>query len=497
MGTVYLVGAGPGDPKLVTLRALELIQQADVIIYDFLANPQLLAFVKKGAELLYVGKQGSKHELAQQEINALLTRKGKEKEVVVRLKGGDPFIFGRGGEEAEILAEHGIAFEIVPGVTSAIAAPAYAGIPLTHRDYASSVAFITGHEDDRKKATTINWDGIAQGPDTLVFLMGVKNLKKIKERLIKGGRDPETPASVIRWGTTPEQQVVTGPLKEIDAIAKRAGITPPSIIMVGRVVDLRDKLGWFEKRPLFGRKIAVTRAPHQSLRLGGLLSEKGAQVIYVPTIAVTRIEPNRRLAKAIDNIDSYFCIIFTSVNGVSAFFDTLSVRGLDMRALAGIKILPIGHATASLLESKGIIPDLMPKEFTSEGIIEVLGQLDIRDCKFLLPRAEEARDVIVEYVRRKGGSCEVIPVYKTLLPEPPPKLAEKPDIITFTSSSTVNNFVKLFGTRVLGQSLIASIGPVTTKTLEKHGFRAHIEPKRYDIEGLVGAIEEYLAAQQS
>ena len=492
MGRVYLVGAGPGDMKLITIRGLELIQKADVIIYDFLVNKDLLRFARAEAEIIYVGKQASKHELPQHDINSLIVSKGREREIVVRLKGGDPFIFGRGGEEAQTLAENGIPFEIVPGITSAISVPAYAGIPLTHRDYASTVAFITGHEDEKKTASTIPWDELATGPDTLVFLMGVKNLKFIKERLINGGRDPETGACLIQWGTLPKQRVVTGRLREIDAIAQRGGIKPPAIIVVGNVIDLREHLKWFERRPLFGTRIAITRAPHQSLRFGELLTEKGADILYVPTIEITPIQPNKKLEQAVEAMSDYSYIVFTSTNSVSIFFETLFAKGKDMRALSGAKILPIGQATASLLREKGLVPDFLPREFTSEGIIEILNTLDLTGRRVLLPRAEEARDIIVTFIKDHGGSCDVVPIYKASLPKEIASFDQKPDIITFTSSSTVNNFLTLYGKEALEGSTIASIGPVTTATLEKAGFCAHIEAKQYDIPGLVEAIEEYI-----
>lgn len=492
MGKVYLVGAGPGDAKLITLRGLELIKKADVIIYDFLVNKDLLSFAKPEAEIIYVGKQASKHELPQKDINNLIASKGKGNEIIVRLKGGDPFIFGRGGEEAQVLAEHGILFEIVPGITSAISVPEYAGIPLTHRDFASTVAFITGHEDEKKTESTIRWDELATGPDTLVFLMGVKNLKTIKERLVTGGRDPETHACLIQWGTLPKQKVVTGRLREIDVVAKKAGIRPPAIILVGNVINLREQLQWFEHRPLFGKKIAITRAPHQSFKLGEMLTEAGAEIIYCPTIDIRPIKPNKRLSQAIDTVHQYSCIIFTSTNAVSLFFETLYSRDKDTRALAGIKILPIGQATASLLESKGIIPDYLPDTFTSEGIVETLKAAEVTDKKFLLPRAEEARDIIVKFIKNKGGICDVIPIYRTALPKHVAPLDEKPDIVTFTSSSTAKNFVTLYEKNVLKGTKIASIGPVTTKTLKNLGFTAHIEAKRYDIPGLVEAIIEFV-----
>jgi uroporphyrinogen III methyltransferase/synthase len=497
MGKVYLVGAGPGDMKLITLRGLELIKEASVVIYDYLANKELLDFARKDAELIYVGKQASRHALTQDGINALLVEKGKGKGIVVRLKGGDPFIFGRGGEEAEFMIEHGVDFEIVPGVTSAISAPAYAGIPLTHREYASSVAFVTGHEGEAKKESTIRWDGLAKGPDTLVFLMGIKNLKNIKDNLIKAGKDPETRAGVVQWGTLPEQKVVTGSLKDIDVVAKAAGIKPPGIIIVGNVINLREKLNWFEKRPLFGKRIAITRPRHQSARLGGLLTERGARVIYASTIEIEPIHPNKKLLKALGGLSAYYCIIFTSVNGVTVFFENLFRLGMDARALKGIKILPIGDATAALLKSYCITPDLLPERFISEGIVDVLRDLDIKGKKFLLPRAKEARDVVVDYIKGRGGMCDTIPVYKTATAATVEALTEKPDVITFTSSSTVNNFIKIYGREVLETALIASIGPITSDTLRRNGFTVHIEATKYDINGLVSAIEQYLENQRN
>jgi len=490
MGKVYLVGAGPGDAKLITVRGLELIQKADVIIYDFLVNKKLLSFAKPEAEILYVGKQASHHELPQKDINTLIVNKAKDNDIVVRLKGGDPFIFGRGGEEAQILAKYNIPFEVVPGITSAISVPAYAGIPLTHRDFASSVAFITGHEDEKKAESSIRWDELATGPETLVFLMGVKNLKTIPERLIAGGRDPDTQACLIQWGTFPKQKVVTGRLCEIDIIAKKAGIRPPAIFLVGNVVNLRKELQWFERRPLFGKKIAITRASHQSLKLDEMLTEAGAETLYCPTIDIRPIKPNMKLSLAIDALHQYSCIIFTSTNAVSLFFEALSATGKDARVLSGIKILPIGQATASLLELKGIIPDYLPNTFTSEGIIEILETMELTGKKFLLPRAEEARDIIVQFIKKKGGTCTVIPIYRAVLPKEIVPLSEKPDIVTFTSSSTAQNFVTLYGENALKDITIASIGPVTTKTLKSLGFTVHIEAKRYDIPGLVEAIIE-------
>lgn len=491
MGKVFLVGAGPGDLKLITLKGLECIQKADTIIYDNLVNKHLLDFAGKKAEIIYVGKEASRHALPQDKINDLLLQKGEEKNIVVRLKGGDPFIFGRGGEEAEYLTDHGIDFEIVPGVTSAISVPAYAGIPLTHREHASTVAFITGHEDEHKVESTIKWREIAQGPDTLVFLMGIRNLKTIQNKLIAEGKEPHTPACIITSGTLPEQKVVTGTLEKLGAMAKRADIKPPGIIIVGDVVRLRKKLAWFEHKPFFGKTIAITRAAKQSRKFGETLTEKGARVLFAPTIEIIPLEPNKKLRKAITDISDYYMIIFTSVNSVSVFFDNLMKAGKDTRALRDINIIPIGRATATFLEMRGVIADYTPSHYTSEGIMEVLGALEISGKKFLLPKAEGGRDILVEYIRKQGGICDVVPIYKTTLPKNSVPLTEQPDVITFTSSSTVENFITLYGKDILERTIIASIGPVTSKTLQKHGLPVHIEAEQYDIPGLVRSMEAF------
>jgi len=494
MGMVYLVGAGPGDTKLITLRGLEVIRIADAIIYDFLANQQLLAFARTDAELIYVGKQASRHELPQDRINTLLARKASEKGVVVRLKGGDPFIFGRGGEEALYLKHRGIPFEIVPGVTSAVAVPAYAGIPLTDRNHASTVAFVTGHEDERKDKSAIRWPELAQGVDTLVFLMGVKNLGGISEKLIRAGRSPETMVSVIQWGTLPQQRVVTGSLATIAALAQQSGLKPPCIIVVGDVVNMRKDLEWFEKKPLYGKKIIVTRAARQAARLGELLSDKGAEVHFVPVIEIAAIEPNPPLSAAIDNLRDYDFLIFTSTNSVSAFFSCLRGLGRDSRYLGAVKIAAIGPATASALEARGIVADLLPSRYTSAGIAETLISLPIKGRRFLLPRAEEAGDVLVEFIAGNGGICDVLPVYRTLSPGGPAPFPSGAGIITFTSSSTVRNFISLYGREALDTAIVASIGPVTSATLKTYGVEPDIEAQRSDVPGLVDAIEEYVCA---
>lgn len=491
-----MVGAGPGDMKLITMKGLELIRRADVIVYDNLVNKGLLEYARAGAEVVYAGKKASRHELPQKEINALLAEKGRNNEVVVRLKGGDPFIFGRGGEEAEYLAGVGIPFEIVPGVTSAISVPAYAGIPLTHREHASTVAFITGHEDENKSASSINWRELASGPDTLVFLMGMKNLPGIARRLIDEGKDPDTPACVIRSGTLPAQKVVSGTLATISDEVCRMRLAPPGIIVVGNVIRLRGKLNWFERKPLFGKKVAVTRSEHQSRRFGELLTDRGAEPVYLPTIDIEPIVPNSRLRGAIDRIASYDAIIFTSVNGASIFFAHMRGAGKDARTLSGITVIAIGSATAAHLAVYGIQADLIPDKFTSEGVVSVLETFGVAGKNFLIPRAEEARDIIVRYIRGNGGSCSVIPIYRTTVPSPAESLPDDLDIITFTSSSTASNFIVLYGKEVLKNRIVASIGPVTTETLIRSGINVDIEAGQSDIPGLVSAIETYFQSEE-
>lgn len=495
MGKVYLIGAGPGDLKLITIKGLELIKKADVIIYDHLINEELLLFARPDAELIYAGKEASRHELPQPKINELLKDRAIKHKMVARLKGGDPFIFGRGGEEAEYLAENGIEFEVVPGVSSAISAPAYAGIPLTHRSFASTVAFVTGHEAEKKHASTIKWDELARGPDTLVFLMGIKNLREIKERLIRGGRSPLTPTCIIERGTLPEQRVITSRLGEIDAVVERKGVRPPGIILIGEVVSLREKLNWFERTPFFGKLIGITRPLHLAREMGRLIAEKGGRVLYLPTIEISPLVPNKRLSEVIDSIDRYDFIIFTSVNGVSIFFDNLYGRGDDARRLGRIRIIAIGDGTALALKSKGIIPDIIPERFTSEGIIDALKFLDIKGKTILLPRAEYGRDILPRYINDREGSIDIIPLYKTTIPKHVNPIKEGPDIVTFTSSSTVTNFIKLYGVANLEGTIIASIGPVTSKRLRRYHIDVHVEAKRHDIPGLIEALEAFLKGQ--
>ena len=501
-GKVYLVGAGPGDPALATLKAVECLYKAEVVIYDYLANERLLEFASPQAERIYVGKKAGDHTMSQEQINALLVEKGRSS-VVVRLKGGDPFIFGRGGEEALALREAGVSFEVVPGVTSAIAVPAYAGIPLTHRGLAASVAFVTGHEMPGKEKSDIHWNRLATSVGTLVFLMGVKNLEFISSQLMAHGRVAETPVAVIRWGTTAEQQTVAGTLGNIAQIVDQAGIKPPGIIVVGEVAGLRQQLNWFEEKPLFGKTVVVTRAREQASGFRLLLEEKGAQCLEFPTIEVVDPANWDLLDQAIYQINQYDWIIFTSINGVRFFFRRLKEKDKDVRALHGVRIAAIGPKTAAGLEELGLRLDLIPSEYRAEAVIDGLGAEEVRGRSFLLPRAARAREILPEKIREMGGKIDVIPVYETIRPSA--KREEVRDLlkkgviscITFTSSSTVENFAAMFPEddlpSLVHKAAIACIGPITAQTAREHGLIVKIMPEEYTIEALSAEVVEYFS----
>jgi uroporphyrinogen III methyltransferase/synthase len=501
-GKVYLVGAGPGDPGLLTLRGKEVLEKAEVVIFDYLANEKLLKFAPPGAERIYVGKKGGDHTLGQEGINALLVEKGREK-VVVRLKGGDPFIFGRGGEEALELVENGIEFEVVPGISAASAVPAYAGIPLSHRDFTSTIAFITGHEreDKDEQKSKILWDKISTGAGTLVFFMGVRNLPEICRNLVRFGRSPETPVALIRWGTTPMQQTVTGTLSDIVHKATEANLKPPAMIVVGEVVKCRDELSWFERRPLFGRKIIITRAREQASDFKAELEELGAECLEFPTIAIAPPPSWEPLDGAIRNLSQYNWAIFTSVNGVKFFIERLLAGGKDARDLKGIGIAAIGPKTAEALESVMLRPDLVPSEYRAEAILDALSEQNVRYKRFLMPRALSAREVLPEKLREWGAQVDVVPAYQTVLPEHDAEkirvlLADcEIDCLTFTSSSTVSNFFALIGEKDLqgcrDRLTVACIGPITAQTAAKFGLRTSIMPSKYTIRGLADSIVSY------
>ncbi|MHB8483076.1 MAG: uroporphyrinogen-III C-methyltransferase [Nitrospiria bacterium] len=483
-GKVYLVGAGPGDPKLLTLKGKECLEEADIILYDYLINPDILDFSKPSAEKIFVGKKGSS-AYNQGDINALIIQKAMSGKVVVRLKGGDPFIFGRGGEEAEALVEEGLPFEIVPGITSAIAVPSYAGIPLTHRELSSSV----------------DWSKISTGIDTLVFLMGLGNLSAITRQLIRHGRHPETPIALIHWGTRFDQKTITGTLKNIEKKRKKTDLEPPVLIIVGEVIHLREKLNWFEKRPLFGKKILITRSKEQSKDFSDLLFYYGAEPVIFPTISL--IPPDRweEMDQAIASIGSYDWLIFSSVNGVHFFMNRLKTLGKDIRVLHQIKICAVGSSTAEEFLTYGIKVDLIPGSFQGESVVEEFNRMDVKEKRFLIPRAKAAREILPEALKKMGARVDVVTAYQNVKPveniEKIRKLLSerKISVVTFTSSSTVKNFMELFESSELKTCLkttkIASIGPITSKTLQEYGYPADIQPTEHTISGLTEAIVDY------
>ncbi|CAB1075570.1 Uroporphyrinogen-III methyltransferase (EC / Uroporphyrinogen-III synthase (EC [Olavius algarvensis Delta 1 endosymbiont] len=498
---VYLVGAGPGDPALITVKGKACIETAEVVIYDYLAAPALLNHARREAALIYVGKKGGDHTLSQDEINALIVEKAKAGFSVCRLKGGDPFIFGRGGEEAEVLVAEGIPFEVVPGVTSAVAAAAYAGIPLTHRKLTASLAFVTGHEDPHKDASNIDWESLGRGIGTLVFFMGVKNLSDISQKLIAHGKSPDTPVALVRWGTTPAQQTVTGTLDDIAERVQKAGLRAPAIIVVGEVVRLRENLKWFETRPLLGKRVVVTRAREQASDLVRQLAELGAECLHYPTIKVIPAADTTPLDDAIKGLSTYDWIVFTSVNGVKFFFARLFELGLDVRALNHLHTAAIGPVTSQKLRRFGLNSDILPENYRAEAVVDAFRGVDLHGKKVLLPRAAEARPVLPVELRKMGAEVDEVTTYLTQkVTDNAESLKEqltqkRIDMITFTSSSTVKNFKSLLPSdgfqELLDGISIASIGPITTDTAARLGFEVQITADTYTIPGLCDAIVDH------
>ncbi len=479
--TVWLVGAGPGDPGLLTLRGAEVLASADVVVHDRLASPALLDLAPAAAERISVGKAPGKVELDQDGINTLLVERGRAGSRVVRLKGGDPFVFGRGGEEAEALAAAGVPFEVVPGITSAIAAPAYAGIPVTHRGLSTHVTIVTGHEDATKGRTDVDWDALARVGGTLVILMGAARVGEIAERLVTAGRAPETPVAAVRNGTRPDQDSVRATLGTIGD----AGILAPSAIVVGDVAGL--DFGWFERRPLFGRRIAITRAREQASGLRQQLEALGADVVELPAI---RIEP---LAFEAPALDDHAWLVLTSANGVIALFDSLERAGRDARALAPVRIAAIGPGTADALALFGVRADLVPERFVAESLLEAFPDPAGAGERVLLARAEQARDVLPDGLAAKGYTVDVLAVYRTVRADPHPDALEQVragavDAITFTSSSTVTNFCEVVGELPDPQPTVVSIGPITSKTARERGLRVDAEATEHTIDGVVTAL---------
>jgi uroporphyrinogen III methyltransferase / synthase len=487
-GRVYIVGAGPGDPELLTLKGRRVLGLASVVLYDHLANDALLKFAPASAERLYVGKKRSEHVFSQEEICALLIGRARRGRTVVRLKGGDPYIFGRGGEEAEALADAGIPFEVVPGVTAALGIAAYAGTPLTHRDHTSAVTFVTGHH-----VPHIDWDKVGAS-ETLVVFMGLTHLRDIAREIIARGRSPETPAMAVRWATRPDQQTIAGTLADLADRVERAGMKPPATVVIGEVVRLREKLNWFERLPLFGTRIAITRAPGQAPELRGKLESLGADVVELPVISLEPPANPAPLDTAIARLAEYDWLIFTSANGVRFFMDRLDRSAHDLRSL-GARICAIGPATRRAVEDLHLKVDLMPHEYVAEALVSAFAELDVHGRRILLPRAAVARDVIPVELARLGADVDVVEAYRNV---PPADAAERvravfsggrrPAWITFTSSSTVNNFIEIAGPGALEGVGAASIGPVTSATLRAHGIEPAAEAREFTIDGLIAAI---------
>jgi uroporphyrinogen III methyltransferase/synthase len=508
-GKVYLVGAGPGDPGLLTLKGQRILRAADVVILDYLANPELLLEAKPGTEIVYVGRHAAER-MPQDEINQLIVDRARQGKIVCRLKGGDPFIFGRGGEEAEHVAASGVPFEIVPGVSAGYAVPAYAGIPLTHRQLSSTVLFITGQEDPEKESgSNLDWEKIAHGASTLVFFMSVSTLPHVAQKLIQAGRAPSTPVATIRWGTRGEQQVVVATLETIAERARAAGIKPPALTVVGDVVTLREKLQWFECLPLFGERILITRAREQAAKLAEPLRALGAETIELPTIAIEDPEDWAPLDRAIERLRErgYDWLIFTSANGVRQFVERLAATKTDIRVLAGMKICAIGPATAGELGRHLLAVDVVPRSYVAEGVLEALAAEPVAGKRFLIPRARVARDLLPAELRKRGAVVDVVEAYRTILPTgktegiETTEVAERiesifsrhrPTVIVFTSSSTVSNLLRLISSEKRAAYLdgvrIASIGPITSETIRRAGLPVHIEAREHTIPALVEAI---------
>ncbi|HYI38145.1 MAG TPA: uroporphyrinogen-III C-methyltransferase [Thermoleophilaceae bacterium] len=487
-GMVYLVGAGPGDPGLMTRRSLELVAAADAILYDRLIPADAMRGAREDAELIFVGKAPGDVAMSQEDINAKLVELGGAGKSVVRLKGGDPFVFGRGGEEAEELAAAGVPFEVVPGVTAGVAAPAYAGIPVTHRDTAAAVAFVTGHEHPGKDESDLDWDALAAFPGTLVLYMGVKNLPLIAERLIAAGRPADQPVAVVRRGTLPDQRTATAPLEGIAAEVEARGIKAPAITVIGHSAGLRDTLAWLERRPLHGRSVAVTRARAQASTLADRLRSLGADVVETPAI---RIEP-RPVPSELARVGEYALVCVTSPNGASLLMDGLAEHGQDARALAGVTVAAIGPGTAGDLAAHGIRADVVPPRSIAESLVEALKDTPVEGERVMVARAAEARDVLPDALAERGAQVDVVPLYDTVaepLDDARRSALEGADYVTFTSSSTVRFLMEAAGSFPDGARLV-SIGPVTSQTAREHGLEVQVEASRHDIDGLVEALVE-------
>ena len=502
-GKVYLIGAGPGDPGLMTVKGLRRLQEADVVVYDRLVDQRLLNNAREEAELVFVGKGPGELVMEQGNINQYLMDRALEGKMVVRLKGGDPFVFGRGGEEALALA--GVPFEIVPGVSSAIAAPAYAGIPLTHREMAPSFTVVSGSEDPSKGESAVRWDALARSGGTLVVLMGWSTLDKITDTLIKEGMESSTPVALIRWGTEPYQCTVTGTLEDIVQRGKEAGLSPPVVVVIGPVVNLRRQMRWFDTKPLFGKRVLVTRSRTQASVLSELLAEEGAEPVEIPTIEFSSVNDYSSLDRAIASMHKHSWVIFTSANGVEALFGRMRALGFDSRAFGGVKVGAIGPATAMALAQQGILADFVPPQYVSEAIVQGMAAYDLKGSRILLPRTDIGNDGLVEGLTHLGAKVEQLPVYRTVMPESSRENAQELlkdgniDLVTFTSSSTVVNLLNLLDgdSSLLREMSIACIGPVTAGTAQEMGLEVDVVAQDYTIPGLVHAVKEYFVGKET
>ena len=490
-GVVYLVGAGPGDPGLMTVRGAELVASADVILFDRLIPQAALSGAREDAELVYVGKRPGAPEIPQSEIETTMVERARAGRSVVRLKGGDPFVFGRGGEEAETLAAAGVPFEVVPGVTAGVAAPAYAGIPVTHREDASAVAFVAGHEDPSKDGSSIDWDALARFRGTLVLYMSVKRLPDVAARLIAGGRSADEPAAAVERGTTPAQRTVSATLADLPDAVAAAGIAPPAVMLIGPVAARRETIGWLEQRPLFGLRVVVTRARAQASGLAATLAALGADVIELPAIRVVPRIDSAEVSDAVGAIHSYALVCLTSPNGVRVLFDALEAAGLDARALANATVAAIGPGTARALAARGIRADVVPERSVAEALVESLEAVDVTDRPVLVARAADARDVLPDALRERRAKVDVVALYETVAEEPDPEAVEaasSADYVTFTSSSTVRNFVAAIGGGFPERARVVSIGPVTSEAAREAGLTVDLEAESHDLDGLVEAL---------
>ena len=503
-GFVSLVGAGPGDPGLLTLAGRDRLSRADVVVYDRLISPALLDYAPPEAERIFAGKSPQAKALSQDEINALLVERGRAGQRVVRLKGGDPFVFGRGGEEALALVAAGSPFEVVPGVTSAIAAPAYAGVPVTHRGLASSFAVVTGHEDDEKDETSVDWAALATAVDTLVVLMGAAALDGVSKRLIVGGRAADTPAVSVEWGTTTEQRSVSAPLESIAATVRGAGLRTPLLTVIGPSASLHERLNWFEGRPLFGRRVLVTRARHQASALADLLRREGASPIELPTIELAAVADDAELDAMVRRLASrdYAWCLLTSTNAVDWLCAAVVQRGHDARLFAGCKLAALGTATAESLKQRGLIADLTAGEFTSDGLLAAM-PADLSGARVLLPRGDGASPGLVAGMRERGATVDEVVLYESRAPAEPDAEAlrwlreGRIDVVTFASSSSVRNLKALLGPDFerLRDVIVACIGPVTASTARELGLEVAVEPSHHTIPALVAALKEHLLAK--